>query len=525
MIITEHLFSKHKLARRVLTYILILSVLLSLISAFIQLYSRFHDEKIEFEKHLKNIQISYSGAISLSLWDFNESLIRQQIEGLVNLPNIEFVKVVTDFNNEYKAGNEKAHIDKTISYYITYGDNEVGELIIYASYAEIYEKLTHQASIILLGELIKTFVIVLLLFLIVHKTITRHIYHITDYSKYLTRDNLDEPLTLSRHTTKDELGELVDAINKMRLNLKDEIIKLEVVEGELLQVSGELEIKVFDRTKALEASNVKLKTLLSDLTLAKDKLVQSEKMASLGQLVAGVAHEVNTPLGICVTSVSALKEKNDELLKDIEDGKLTRSTLSSTLNVSKEYQSIIEKSLDKAVELISNFKSLAVEQHTDPEVDINLANHVSDVLSTVKTLFKYKKYQFILDLDKDLNAHTFPSAWNQILTNLLMNSHIHGFENQTEGVISITLHKKDEQLIMAYHDDGKGIESSLINRIFEPFVTTKRGQGGSGLGLNIVYNLVTSKLGGTIEHLEVEQGTSFYIKVPFHVAKSNEYIT
>ena len=136
------------------------------------------------------------------------------------------------------------------------------------------------------------------------------------------------------------------------------------------------------------------------------------------------------------------------------------------------------------------------------------------MVNTVKTLFKFKKYHININVDKELNLITYPSAWNQIITNFLMNSHIHGFEDRQEGEISITFTDSKEYLTLDYCDNGKGIPDNLKKRIFDPFVTTKRGQGGSGLGLNIVFNLVNTKLGGTISLIDTEQGTHFKVKVP-----------
>ncbi len=342
------LSQSNKLARRVLLYIILCSSFLSISSTVIQLYSGFTDEVAALEQRFLSIESSYLEAISSSLWDFNESLVKQQIEGIVNLPDIEYVEIKTNFDNKYVAGNPDLIIEKQQTYPIFYGENEIGELIIYASYQDIYTKVEQQASVILFGEFIKIFIVAFLIVWIVHLVVTRHIYRITHYSQNLTSSNLDTPLILdARPSRKDELDELADAINEMRVTLKDEIIKLETAENELLQFSGELEVKVFERTEALQASNAQLQQSLSDLTLAKDQLVQSEKMASLGQLVAGVAHEVNTPLGICVTSVSALREKVHELQKDVENGKLTKTKLETNLNLFNEYQDIVEKSLTK----------------------------------------------------------------------------------------------------------------------------------------------------------------------------------
>lgn len=506
----------NKLARRVLAYIILCSIFLSISSTFIQLYISFNNELKALEQRFEDIESSYLKAISTSLWDFNDSLLNQQIKGIAKLPDVVYVEIKTSFDNEYAAGDkENVSIEKQQVFPIVYGENIIGELVVYAGYQDIYKNLEQRAFEIVLGEFIKIFIVAFFIVLIVHIVITRHIYRITHYSQNLKSSNLHEPLTLEyRSTKKDELDDLVDAINKMRATLQSEITKLETAENELLQFSGELEVKVFERTEELQHSNAQLQQSLKDLTLAKDQLVQSEKMASLGQLVAGVAHEVNTPLGICVTSITALKDKITDVERDIEAGKLTKNNLTNTLKLISEYENIIEKSLMKAVDLIRSFKSVAVEQHTDPLLKINMLKHVNDVVNTVKTLFKRKKYQINVDVDENINIVTFPSAWNQILTNFLMNSHVHGFDGIKEGEMNIHFEYKKHEIILTYSDNGKGIDEKIRKKIFDPFVTTKRGLGGSGLGLNIVFNLVNVKLNGTISCLEQEQGVTFKVVVP-----------
>ncbi len=505
----------NKLSHRVLIYIMLCSSVLSISSAFIQLYVNYNESMVALNQRFNNIESSYIQSISTSLWDFNEPLVQQQIQGIVKLPDISHVKIVTGFGKVYQHGDETLLADKVEEYPIIYGENDIGVLVVSASYDDIYQHLRQQAGFILTAEVIKIFIVAFFIIFIVHWFITRHIYHITKYSQQVSAENLDAPLTLnSRPKVKDELDVLADTINNMRITLKNDILKLEDAENALLNLNGELEVKVYDRTSKLAASNNQLQQSLDDLTLAKDQLVQSEKMASLGQLVAGVAHEVNTPLGICVTSISALKEKVIELNSAIENENLTKSKLTRTLNLLVEYQVIIENSLNKAVELIRGFKSVAVEQHTDPELKINLVRHVNDVVNTVKTLFKRKKYTINLDIDENINLVTYPSAWNQILTNFLTNSHFHGFEDQESGEINISFKEEDGFLTLTYSDDGKGLDESVKNRIYDPFVTTKRGQGGSGLGMNIVYNLVDAKLGGTIKSIDVAKGCTFEVKVP-----------
>jgi len=278
-------------------------------------------------------------------------------------------------------------------------------------------------------------------------------------------------------------------------------------ENQLKKLNSLLDSKVKERTHELELA-------LNNLHSTQDKLVEIEKMAALGDLVSGVAHEVNTPLGICVTSISAMEETVEHLKKGLESQQLTKEQLTRDLELLSEYQNIIARSINKAVELIRSFKSVAVEQHSDIEVEINLAEHVHNVIRTVRTMFKGKNYTINLDIDENLRLVTFPSAWNQILTNFLMNSHFHGFEGRQDGTINIFFSAQNNNLILKYCDDGKGIDDTVKAKIFDPFVTTKRGQGGSGLGLNIVFNLINAKLGGVIKLLDQEQGCCFEVIVP-----------
>lgn len=506
----------NKLNRKVLIYILVCSLVLSVLSTIIQLYANFNDDIRSLKQQFSNIENSYIQSLSTSLWDFNEPLVNQQIQGIVQLPDITFAKLTTGFGKSYQFGNENDIVQESQQYTIFYGENEIGTLFIHANYVDIFKKLKQQAWLIIMSEFVKTFIVALCIMFIIHWFVTRPLYQITNYSQSLSTDNLEKPLRLSHRTSahEDELDMLAAAINDMRLALKNDIVKLEEAENALINLNGELEIKVYDRTEKLAETNRQLQASLDDLTLAKDSLVQSEKMASLGQLVAGVAHEVNTPLGICVTSITALKEKLNELNYAIDNEELTKSKLTKTLALFAEYETIIERSLNKAVELIRGFKSVAVEQHTDPELNINMAQHARDVINTVKTLFKKKHYTINLNIDDELSLITYPSAWNQILTNFLMNSHIHGFDGIDEGVIDISFVERDDYLMLTYSDSGKGIPVSMEKKIYDPFVTTKRGQGGSGLGLNIVFNLINTKLKGSIVHVDTKTGCTFQVKVP-----------
>ena len=505
----------NKLGLKVLFYILLCSLFLSLVAVSIQTYSDFRSDLADLEQRFVNIKSSYIDSLANSLWDFNEPLLTIQIQGIVKLPDIRYAKITTELGKVYQAGEENIDVKKSMSAPIYYGETQIGTLEVFADYQDIYARLKHRVAFIILTQSIFIFLVALFILFIIHLLITRHIFKITHFYQHNAIDNLEEPLELThRSSKKDEIDLLVDSINLTRSKLHQDIKKREEAESALINLSSELEIKVYDRTEELVESNKQLQQSLDDLTLAQDQLVQSEKMASLGQLVAGVAHEVNTPLGICVTSISAMSEAVNHLKQGLESQKLTKAQLTKDLALLTEYQDIVGRSINKAVELIRSFKSVAVDQHTDDQVDINLSEHVKNIVTTVKTMFKRKNYQIIVNLDEELRLSTYPSAWNQILTNLIMNSHYHAFDGREEGVITMDFSVNKNNLLFNYRDDGNGIDDEVREKIFDPFVTTKRGQGGSGLGLNIVFNLITAKLGGNIKCLEVEQGCHFEIIVP-----------
>ncbi|MBL4909224.1 MAG: hypothetical protein JKX78_04235 [Alteromonadaceae bacterium] len=500
-----------------LLYILLCSSFLAVFAIAVQLYSDFRSDLVDLDQRFVNIKSSYVDSLANSLWDFNEPLLAIQIQGIVKLPDIRYAKITTELGKIYQAGDENINVKKSMSAPIYYGDTQIGTLEVFADHQDILSRLKHRAGFIILTQSIQIFLIAFFILFIIHLLITRHIFKITSFYQSDTAENLDEPLVLNnRPKRKDEIDSLVDSINQTRIKLLQDIIKREDAENALINLSAELEIKVYDRTEKLVESNKQLQQSLDDLTLAKDQLVQSEKMASLGQLVAGVAHEVNTPLGICVTSISAMSETVFHLKQGLESQQLTKAQLTKDLALLTEYQTIVERSINKAVELIRSFKSVAVDQHSDDEIDINLAEHVQNVVTTVKTMFKRKSYKINVNLDEKFRLRTYPSAWNQILTNFMMNSHYHAFDGRQEGSITMDFKVKNNDLIFNYQDDGNGIDESVRDKIFDPFVTTKRGQGGSGLGLNIVFNLITAKLGGTVHCVDVEQGCHFEIIVPLH---------
>ncbi|RUO28918.1 hypothetical protein CWE12_11555 [Aliidiomarina sedimenti] len=267
---------------------------------------------------------------------------------------------------------------------------------------------------------------------------------------------------------------------------------------------------------------------LTELHNAQDKLVESEKMAALGNLVAGVAHEVNTPLGVALTATSMLNDRREILQQNVREGRLTREQLDRFLGQSEESLSLTEKNLSRVARLISNFKQVAVDQMVTERRTIDLGNYIEEIMSALSIELKRAHIDFQIDVDGEIEMDTIPGAMAQILTNLVTNSIRHGYaatstqeagDSDIRGTITIRAARADADYVrLSFCDDGNGMDDATLQKIFEPFFTTKRNQGGTGLGMPIVYNLVRQQLKGDITVSSTPgQGTCFELLLPRRV--------
>jgi PAS domain S-box-containing protein len=254
----------------------------------------------------------------------------------------------------------------------------------------------------------------------------------------------------------------------------------------------------------------------AELRQAMNQLVQSEKLAALGQLVAGVAHELNTPLGNARVVAGSLGEALREFAAAVESGALRRSQVEGFLSRSREAVDLLERNTARAADLIGHFKEVAVDQTSMRRRRFLLRQTVEELLATLQPQFKRTTHQIELEIPPELELDSYPGPLEQVIANLISNSLTHGFEGVTEGVIRIratligTPHVQID-----YTDNGVGIPETILKRIFDPFFTTRMGKGGSGLGLYIVYNLVTGVLGGTIQaYRQPSHGTIFTLILP-----------
>lgn len=275
-------------------------------------------------------------------------------------------------------------------------------------------------------------------------------------------------------------------------------------------------LKLVEYQKVLEKKLIDEKEKIEYLKMTQKQLVQSEKMASLGALVAGVAHEINTPLGIGITGITHLNEITDKINKLYKNANMSENDFQNFLDNTIELTPIIYLNLERAAALIRSFKRIAIDQSSDEKREFNLRTYIEEVLLSLRNIIKQSKHNIVINCAEDIMIDSYPGSFSQIVTNLIMNSINHAFEKDQIGNLEINIEEKDKQIILIYKDNGRGMNQEIVDKIFEPFFTTNRAKGGSGLGLSIVYNIVKSNFKGEIIcESEKNKGTKFILTLNF----------
>ncbi|MFG6413652.1 sensor histidine kinase [Roseateles sp. DC23W] len=343
---------------------------------------------------------------------------------------------------------------------------------------------------------------------VLQRYVLRPMTELTGSAEALAAGRLEMPLHVSGGA--DEITRVGNAMERMRQAL------LAAFEA-LRQHNINLEATVTQRTAELTASNAELSDALATLQTAQRELVESEKLASLGRLVAGVAHELNTPLGNALTVVSTLDDRYKQLEGMLAGAvQLRRSTLEDLARDTRRAQDILQRNVQKAADLVRDFKQVAIDQTADLRRDFDLGKVVEDVLVMVEPSFKHTPHVIDTDLCHGLTMNSYPGALGQVLTNLLMNALLHGFDGVPHGHVKVHCARLgDSEAELSVSDDGRGMDDAVRRRIFDPFFTTKLGTGGSGLGMHIVHSIVTNVLGGQIEVRSTPgQGTQMLMRLP-----------
>lgn len=310
------------------------------------------------------------------------------------------------------------------------------------------------------------------------------------------------------------VGDIRDVVEALRKGAWDYLVKpIQDMNILIHSVENCLErARLLRQNREYQAS---LEDSLDRLRQTQKEMVHSAKMAALGDLVAGVAHEVNTPIGVSVTAASFLVERT-RLLRDLyTKGEMKRSDLEKYLAVAEESATSVLTNLERAAELVQSFKKVAADQTSEEKRMFEMKGYLDQILVSLRPQFKRTPHKVLVSCPDNILLNSYPGAIMQILTNLIMNSLVHGFADGRAGEIDILVEEAGENVVLSYRDTGVGMNKEQRERIYDPFYTTRRGSGGTGLGMNIVYNLITQTLkGAVVLDTAPGNGVFFVITIP-----------
>ena len=460
-----------------------------------------------------------AGLISQSLWVYNEDAAEDAARAMLRDQFISGI-VVNDHADlfDFRAGDladtrhQNPQIDApvrredldaltlVVPLIIQSDSNEgrifnIGTLQIRSNNELINAQVNNLARVTLASTALIILLLQLLIYYLIRKTIAVPMDELSGYvQSYATNLNKDAGRDFpALDHRQDEIGRLFKSFNEQRSELieRDQSLK---------EHRDALEQTVTERTAELRQTNQSLIDSMEQLKRAQAELIQNEKLVSLGTLVSGIAHEVNTPLGISITASSHLEEELRRTQVELNENRLTKSGFENFLDECNETVALLTGNLNRAAELIKSFKKVAVDQSSDKVRLVKLGTYVDEIVLSLRPRLKRTPIKVHNDIDPLIEVILSPGALAQIITNLIMNSVIHGFDDgQQEGNIWLRASEQDERLILTYADDGNGMDAQTLKHVYDPFFTTRRSEGGSGLGMNIVYNLVTSKLNGSID--------------------------
>lgn len=364
------------------------------------------------------------------------------------------------------------------------------------------------------NSLMRTLIVVVLTFfaiVILGRQITRHLQQMVMASREIVAGNLQMRIAVSG---ANELALMSEHFNRMVDAVQAKI-------NEITELNLSLEGRVQSRTLELEKSNSLLASNLMQLKEAQQQLISKEKLASLGSLVAGIAHELNTPIGNAYTVSSTVTEKVKEFEEAYTNATIKKSTLVKFSKEMSEASDLLSKNLKRASELITSFKTVAVDQASEHKRKFNLLQAMEELAITLRPQLKKRKIHYVIEIPPEIVMDSYPGPLIQVVSNLFNNAVIHGFDQVDDGELKLSAKidaDNPQLLLLVFSDNGGGIQPRNLDKIFDPFFTTKFGQGGSGLGLNICYNIVTGLLGGEIQvNSIVGVGTKFTVKIPLVV--------
>lgn len=534
-----------RLLRRVLSVYLLVTLLV-----FVgQMAVEFRLEQSKVQDSLALAERTFSSALTKAAWNLDADQLQVTADGMVEWPHIGRAEVVDESGKVLARADSPyyhlgtGYLDEPVSvkfelrHQLDHRSVKLGTAEIVTSRRAVLERLTPTVAVAVLGSFFKTAVLVALVTLAFRRYLTRPLRTLARQAAALDPESRElKPLAVS-HRTGDEIDTLQTAINGLLAKVQRSMSALD-------SFNRELEQQVADRTAslrstmdileseraalrqevgtrqqkehALELAKAELEASLAQLREAQHQLIETEKMASLGGLVAGVAHEINTPVGLGLTGISQFQYLLKNVQTRFEAGELEETHFQQFVEDSNALARSIHVSLSRTAELVRSFKAVAVNQTHAQERVFDFPAYLQEVLTTHQSVLRKIPVQVKIDAPSGLMLRSDPGIWTQILSNLLVNAVRYAFvPGQTGAEVHIAVRTDAAELVLAFADNGAGMPPEVRDRIFEPFFTTGRDKGGTGLGMHILYNLVTHKLHGHIEVTSAPgQGSRFLILVP-----------
>lgn len=481
--------------RLTLFFVVAITLVLGVSGAYSYLHSR-ADLASDLKQTGESLRSRLETSLPGPLWNFDDYQLDRILDSEMLSPKIRLI--VIENNGKLVAGrvNNHGRVERLsempekkgneLEFDIFYQDNyqrSIGKVMVQLS----EEPMTEQLRKLVLDKLIEIALLDIVILLALTRSLTvllirplRQLHDMLDRAADQTDEGESDAALRLPASQFVEFADVTSGYNRIARRLLEDLRKRREAEEEMRVAKD-----------AAESAYLQLKD-------AQTSLVQSEKMASLGGLVAGIAHEINTPIGVILTGASVLSEESTAFQKGVESGAVKKSEVLRYTDTAIQSAALIQTNAERAAALIQSFKRVAVDQTSEARRTFDLKQYIDEVILSLRPAIKHSPISIQVDCTEQIEVDGYPGALSQIITNMITNALHHAFEPNQAGLIQIAAHAERGMIRMTFADNGRGIQPEHLGRIFDPFFTTRRGAGGSGLGLNIVYNLITQTLGGTI---------------------------
>jgi signal transduction histidine kinase len=514
------------IGRKLMLSIVLFSSLITLLTTIYQLFNDYNSDVNRIDRAFSSIEKVNLEVLAASIWVIDERLISTQLDGLSQLPDITYISIKDDSGQEWQAGKyqQKSTIEKQFDLIYTNSNQiKVGTLLVQADLNIIYDRLYDKAILILLSNAIKTFLVAGFILFLVWLNITQHLLKLSQYCEQISLDKPFNPLVFDHKSKRDEFAMVAKAINSMQQQVRASFADVQESKAALQSAledrerllklersyKDELARQVKEQTKELEQSLLILKR-------AQQVLVEQEKMAALGGLVSGLAHEINTPIGICLTAASSQLSHVEDLIKLIHS---EHATLEEINRILEEYQQsceLIVNNITRASTLIQKFKTVAAEQRYEKNTQFNLKKQLEDIIDSTQIMFSPQHVDITINIDERLEIVSNINLLNQIISNIISNAYTHAFKGVEHSQITINVAIEYDKVNIEIQNNGLSIPADVAERMFEPFFTTARNRGGIGLGLAAAFNAATL-LHGNVKYEPISPlgGPMFIVSFPY----------